>query len=66
VEENIWRAVIQQAWRDYFEHQDVEAECFLFDTYGDWYQSRKDICAAVEVDPDNLREWAIRERASKQ
>lgn len=64
--ENLWRAVIKQAWDDFFKHQDVEAEKFLFDTWGEWADSRKDICAAIGVDAEALRERALSEELSRQ
>jgi hypothetical protein len=46
-------------------HQRIrqDAERFLFEPVGGWARSRREVCIAAGVDPDWLREKAIKMRA---
>lgn len=71
-EKQLWCAVIRQAWHDFFtlatgDHTLTvsvrsEAESFLFDKHGNWAKSREAVCEAAGIDPDSLREAAIKKR----
>lgn len=78
MEKQLWCAVIQSAWDDYlaprpserwrqgfldWQKNYREARCFLTKLGGEWAQSRNDICSAAGIDPDALREAALRKRA---
>ncbi|MGB1548419.1 MAG: hypothetical protein ACPHIA_07825 [Alphaproteobacteria bacterium] len=74
-ERQLWCAVIWRAWHDFFSGVDyvgsasdydranmrAEARSFLFDTDHPWATARRDVCEAAGVDPDALREQALKE-----
>ena len=78
MERQLWCAVIQTAWDDYFapilthdwlqelrEQMIAKREAWLFltKTVGEWAESREDVCNAAGIDPDALRERFLAENA---
>ena len=68
--------MIAQAWRDTFDYSPAgdkqldwqekeigEARRFLLSRDGPWAESRHQVCALADVDPEALRERALAEQA---
>lgn len=70
----LWLEVIRTAWKDargypsFVEKNSTQEICVILDarrfltaSSGDWEKSRRHICSLVDIDPDKLREAAIKE-----